>query len=114
MKAKWEKINSSNPNVKIKRMKTPLGWLVRTEDGQAVIHIDDKSNKWTENILLKWEMIPNSGKDARMWRAKNALGWIIYNSITQNKRSYEGDSLKLNSSNVIFVSDEAGEWIIGE
>lgn len=112
MASNWESVKTSNQRIKIMRLKTPIGWLVRTTDGESVIHINDSIQGWVENSLLNWEAIPNSGKDAQLKRAKVPGGWIIFHSQETQKRSYEGDSFRMNSSKLIFVEDIMSEWIL--
>ena len=111
MASSWESIKSSVPKIKLMRMKTPMGWLVRTTDGESIIHIKDPALGWVENSILNWEPILKSGKDAQLKRAKVPGGWILFNTQETKKRSYEGDSFKMNSSSLIFVEDVMGEWI---
>ncbi len=93
-------------------MKTPNGWLVRSADGLSVIHIKDLSQEWVENSTLNWSSIPNSGKDIQLRRAKVPGGWILFQSQETQKRSYEGDSFRMNTSSLVYVEDSMSEWVV--
>jgi len=112
MTAKWTSIKTDYGNINLLRMKTPLGWLIRSEDGQTLTHFEDPAGLWAEIQNIKFQIIPSSGVETMLKRARVPGGWILLKTQTTQKRTHNGDQLKLKFSSLLFVHDPDGHWLL--
>ncbi len=112
MTSAWEIIDSNFSEVKIRRMKTPLGWLLRTDDGESLVFILDDKNEWKDAVKLEFSSITNSGKENYLRRAKIPGGWLLARFSDKRKRTYEGDEIRIRDKSIGFVPDTNWEWEI--
>ena len=108
----WEVVNSNFGNIKIKRMRTPLGWLLRTDEGDSLLYIQDEANSWEKLEKLDFLGIPSSGSDTLLRRAKSPGGWLIARYTNKTSRTYDGDMSRDKSRSLEFVPDPQWEWEI--
>jgi hypothetical protein len=111
--ANWEAVNTTFGDKIIKRMRTPLGWLLRTEDGESVIYINDESGTWLKEDKLEFYGIPFSGKNTLLRRAKIPGGWLLARFIDKSIRVPKGEEVRLKSTELSFVPDPEWKWVIG-
>ena len=112
MASTWELINSNFGNIKIKRMRTPLGWLLRTDEGESLLYIPDDANNWEKLEKLDFLGIPSSGMDTLLRRAKIPGGWLLARYTHKTTRTYEGDTNRIKERSLEFVPDPKWEWEI--
>jgi hypothetical protein len=112
MASNWELVNSNFGNIKIKRMRTPLGWLIRTDEGESLLYIQDEAHKWESLEKLEFLAIPSSGADTLLRRAKIPGGWLLARYTNKTTRTYEGDIAREKSRCLEFVPDPAWAWTI--
>ena len=109
MASTWELINSNFGNIKIKRIRTPLGWLLRTDDGESILYLQDEENIWEKMERLDFLSIPSPGGDTLLRRAKIPGGWLLARVTNKTTRTYEGDMARDKSRSLEFVPDPAWE-----
>jgi hypothetical protein len=112
MNLKWEAVNTTFSNISIKRMRTPSGWILRTDEGESVIYIHDESGAWLNEEKLTFYGIPSSGKDSLLRRSKIPGGWLLARFTNKSIRVPEGEVVRLKTTELTFVPDPEWKWVI--
>ena len=112
MSSIWELINSNFANIKIKRMRTPMGWLLRTDEGESLLYIQDEANNWEKLEKLEFLAIPSSGADTLLRRAKIPGGWLLARFTNKTARTNNGNMARDKSRSLEFVPDPYWAWTI--
>ena len=93
-------------------MRTPLGWLLRTDEGDSLLYIQDELNYWKDLQKLDFSPIPYSGQNTLLRRAKIPGGWLLARYTNKTSTTYEGDSNRTKDRSLEFVPDPRWEWEI--
>ena len=112
MNSKWETVNTTSSNKSIRRMRTPSGWIIRTDEGESVIYIHDEAGTWLNEEKLTFYGIPSSGKDTWLRRAKIPGGWLLSRFTDKLIRIPEGEVVRLKTTELTFVPDPDWKWEI--
>jgi hypothetical protein len=121
-----EPLKTPLPRVKLVRIKTPQGWLIKadakmprnSERGQAFgfhhakLYFDDPQHRW--NSITDWETvlkIPHHW----MYRSRIPGGWLVLSvSLQGTRRAYGAFNRILlwgGSVDLTFVPDPKGDWL---
>ena len=112
MSSIWELLDTNFGNVKIKRLRTPMGWLVRTDDGESILYLQDEENHWKTLVKLEFIPIPYSGQNTLLRRARIPGGWLLARYTNKTSTTYEGDVNRTKARSLEFVPDPKWEWEI--
>jgi hypothetical protein len=112
MASTWELIDSNFGNIKIKRMRTPFGWLLRTDEGESILYVPDEANLWAKMEKLDFTAIPSSGQNTLLRRAKIPGGWLLARYSNKTSTTYEGDLNRTKDRSLEFVPDPKWDWEI--